>query len=410
MQKGLLSNRKSIQEKSISLQNEIVKMSEALSSDVSTAENEIMKKLRKDIREGVSSIKDNLAKLNEELIDDNELQVKRDELTNQLHVKYDDFKQKINEIKQETEEFKGETNTKLEEGIAGLQTELETTDNEVKTNTAERIRIAEPISSVKRNLDIISEQLASNIEGRSLATQLRATKRRLEALNSDLVSLIAGNENTIVKLQRVVGGEAPKTTNLDMGGYRILNIAQPRDPSKKKDFESDLLTAKTLYDYMFRIDQNYMRRDRDGSLDGRLNMSNHRISGLADPTDANDAVTRRYVASRFQALGDEVQGIGGKLDALLNLLGVENNQVLIRVYELIDTDIRFANDFGDVPVFIKYQLQPDENIEFEFLHLKKILCLLEEPVDDITWLRIKQPGTYTIHFDLIIYPSSFSFE
>ena len=37
---------------------------------------EIMKKLRKDIRVGVSSIKDNLAKLNEELIDDNELQEK----------------------------------------------------------------------------------------------------------------------------------------------------------------------------------------------------------------------------------------------------------------------------------------------------------------------------------------------
>ena len=44
LQKGLLSNRKSTQEKSMSLQNEIAKMSEALSLDVSTAENEIMKK------------------------------------------------------------------------------------------------------------------------------------------------------------------------------------------------------------------------------------------------------------------------------------------------------------------------------------------------------------------------------
>ena len=33
-------------------------MSEALSLNVSTTENEIMKKLRKDIRVGVSSIKD----------------------------------------------------------------------------------------------------------------------------------------------------------------------------------------------------------------------------------------------------------------------------------------------------------------------------------------------------------------
>ena len=79
---------------------------------MSTAENEIMKKLRTDIREGVSSIKDNLAKLNEELIDNDELQEKLDGLTNQFHIKYDDFKQKINET---------------EEGITNLQTEFETT-------------------------------------------------------------------------------------------------------------------------------------------------------------------------------------------------------------------------------------------------------------------------------------------
>ena len=84
-------------------------------------------------------------------------------------------------------------------------------------------------------------------------------------MNIDLVSLIADNENEIVKLQRVIGGKAPITTNLDMGGYRILNVAHPRDPSKKKDFESDLVTAKILYDYMFKVDQNYMRKDRDGS-------------------------------------------------------------------------------------------------------------------------------------------------
>ena len=318
MQKSLLSNRRSIQEKSMSLLNEIAKMSEALLLDVSTAENEIMKELRKGIREGVSSIKDKLGKLNEELIDNDELQEKLDGLTNQFHIKYDDFKQKINET---------------EERIINLQTELKTTGDEVKTNTAERIRIAESISSVKRDLDILSEQLASNTVGRSLATQLRVTKSRLEEVNSDLVSVIVENKNEIVKLQRVVGGKAPMTTNLDMGGYRILNIAQPRDPRK---YESDLITAKTLYDYTAIFDQNFMRRDSDGSLDRRLDMSNHRISGLADPTDADDAVTRRYGASRFQALSDEVQDKKSKLDAPQNFLGVENNQVLIREYEITD--------------------------------------------------------------------------
>ena len=84
----------------MSLQNEIAKMSEALSLNVSTTENEIMKKLRKDIRVGVRLIKDNLAKLNEELIDNDELQEKLDGLTNQFRIKYDDFKQKINETEE----------------------------------------------------------------------------------------------------------------------------------------------------------------------------------------------------------------------------------------------------------------------------------------------------------------------
>ena len=90
-------------------------------------------------------------------------------------------------------------------------------------------------------------------------------------MNSDLVSLIAGNENEIVKLQR----KAPMTTNLDMGCYRILNVAHIRDPRK---YESDLITAKTLYDHMAIVEQNYMRKGKDGSLDGRLNVINHRIS------------------------------------------------------------------------------------------------------------------------------------
>ena len=146
---------------------------------MSAAENEIIKQLRKDIRVGVNSIKDNLAKLNEELIDNDELQEKLDGLTNQFHIKYDDLKQKINET---------------EEGITYLQTELGTAGDEVKTDTAERIRIAESISSVKRDLDILSEQLASNTVGRTLAAELRAAKSRLEEVNNDLVSLIAGRQ------------------------------------------------------------------------------------------------------------------------------------------------------------------------------------------------------------------------
>ena len=35
------------------------------------------------------------------------------------------------------------------------------------------------------------------------------------------------------------------------------------------------------------------------------------------------------------------------------------------------------------------------------LRLKNIFFhLFEKPADDVTWLRIKQSGTYTIHFEL----------
>ena len=158
------------------------------------------------------------------------------------------------------------------------------------------------------------------------------------------------------------------TTNVDMGGYRISNVAHPRDPSKK-EYESDLVTAKILYDYMFKSDQNYMRRGRDGSLDRRLDMSNHRISGFADPTDADDAVTRRYVA-----LSDEVQDKKSKLDALQNFLGVVNNQVLIREYEIIGSDFGRFITYGEEGrvtkvVFVKAPRPRDDTNEFGFIYI-----------------------------------------
>ena len=72
----------------------------------------------------------------------------------------------------------------IQEKSMSLQNEMqteETTSNEVNTNTAERIRIAESISSVKRDLHIISEQLASNNVGRSLAAKLRAAKKEVKS-------------------------------------------------------------------------------------------------------------------------------------------------------------------------------------------------------------------------------------
>ena len=110
------------------------------------------------------------------------------------------------------------------------------------------------------------------------------------------------------------------------------------------------------------------------------------------------------------------------MGALLNLLGVENNQVLLRKYELIEADFTYIggsrhDERGSIlgALFRKYPHLLDENprppgeiIDSFTLTENFMIHLFGESVDDITWLRIKQPGTYTIHFDLI--PNSFSFE
>ena len=61
---------------------------------------------------------------------------------------------------------------------------------------------------------------------------------------------------------------------------------------------------------------------------------------------------------------------------------------------------------------MKYPREPDEINDLEFLYIltfkENFIHLFEEPVDNFTRLRIKQPRTYTLHFDLIC--NSFSFE
>ena len=113
------------------------------------------------------------------------------------------------------------------------------------------------------------------------------------------------------------------------------------------------------------------------------------------------------------------------MDALQNLFGVENNQVLIRKYEIIGVDFEHAgvvygnvNDRESYVVDDKFKKYPPGSDDFadyeciDIVMLKEfVFHLLEKPVDDVKWLRIKQPGTYIIHFDLICSPVlSFSFE
>ena len=65
-------------------------------------------------------------------------------------------------------------------------------------------------------------------------------------------------------------------------------------------------------------------------------------------------------------------------------------------------------------MFRKYPRTQDDTNTYEFLYMftlkEYFFHLFEEPSDDVTWLKIKKPGSYTIHFDLITEDTSFSFK
>ena len=49
-------------------------------------------------------------------------------------------------------------------------------------------------------------------------------------------------------------------------------------------------------------------------------MNQHKIIVFSDPVDSDDAVTKRYVSSRFQALIDETIQIRSRIDRLERFL------------------------------------------------------------------------------------------
>ena len=87
------------------------------------------------------------------------------------------------------------------------------------------------------------------------------------------------------------------------------------------------------------------------------------------------------------------------MDAIQNFLGIENNQVLIREYEIIGTDFEFLDpvNLGEGGRFVgvrfrKYPHEPDDTNKIRFIIIitlkEYFIHLLEEPVDTATWLKL----------------------
>ena len=51
-------------------------------------------------------------------------------------------------------------------------------------------------------------------------------------------------------------------------------------------------------------------------MDGKLEMSGHKIKRLGNPVDSDDAVNKEYITARYTAVTDELNGILERINKL----------------------------------------------------------------------------------------------
>ena len=120
-----------------------------------------------------------------------------------------------------------------------------------------------------------------------------------------------------VKRGRVVDDDILSNATLNMDRKRIINVAYPRDPAENSAYNGDVVTAKALSDFRkYLLDEVLLRNFyySDNVMDGRLEMSGHKIKGLGNPVDSDDAVNKEYITARLKAVTDELNGILERLN------------------------------------------------------------------------------------------------
>ena len=103
---------------------------------------------------------------------------------------------------------------------------------------------------------------------------------------------------------------------LNMDGKRIINVAYPRDPVENSAYSGDVVTAKALSDFRKYLLDEVLLRNSDNVMDGRLEMSGHKIKGLGNPVDSGDAVNKEYITARLKAVSDELNSMLERINKL----------------------------------------------------------------------------------------------
>ena len=117
--------------------------------------------------------------------------------------------------------------------------------------------------------------------------------------------------------RRRVDEDILSNATLDMDGKRIINVAYPRDPVENSAYNGDVVIAKALSDFRKYLLDEVLLRNSDNVMDGRLEMSGHKIKGLGNPVDSDDAVNKEYITARLKAVIAELDSILERINKLV---------------------------------------------------------------------------------------------
>ena len=100
-------------------------------------------------------------------------------------------------------------------------------------------------------------------------------------------------------------GTSLPVANMNFNGKKITNLGQPvgLDNAATKRFVGNILRKRTIH------------VNPEGAQEN-LKMNNHIISGLANPTERNDAVHKHHVDSQIQNLRGLVTNLTHQVDTL----------------------------------------------------------------------------------------------
>ena len=121
-----------------------------------------------------------------------------------------------------------------------------------------------------------------------------------------------------MKRGRVVDEDILSNATLNMDGKQIINVAYPRNPLENSAYNGDVVTAKALIDFGKYLRGEVLLRNTDNVMDGRLEMSGHKIKGLGNPVDSGDAVNKEYITARLKTITDLLNDLTERINKLEN--------------------------------------------------------------------------------------------